>query len=65
MPVAERRGNVEENRLPLAGLVVPDAPDDEVERLALAHPHVRAHTEGKHVDRVVVVRGRLVGVVAK
>jgi leucyl-tRNA synthetase len=42
-----------------------DAPDDEVERLALAHPHVQAHTEGKRVEKVVVVRGRLVGVVAK
>jgi len=45
--------------------VAADAPDDEVERQALAHPHVQAHTAGKRVEKVVVVRGRLVGVVAK
>jgi leucyl-tRNA synthetase len=41
------------------------ASDEELQRLALDHPQVRAHTEGKRVDKVLVVKGRLVGVVAR
>jgi leucyl-tRNA synthetase len=42
-----------------------DASDAELEALALAHPHVQAHTAGKKVGKVVVVKGRLIGIVAK
>jgi leucyl-tRNA synthetase len=49
-----------------ARLTVPaDASDEELHRLALEHPQVRAHTDGKRVDKVLVVKGRLVGVVAR
>ena len=37
----------------------------ELERLALATPHVKAHTEGKRIDRVLVVPGRMVSIVAR
>ena len=43
--------------------VAPDASDAELERLALADPHVRPHLEGKTVKKVVVAKGRLVSVV--
>jgi leucyl-tRNA synthetase len=43
--------------------VAPDAPDAELEALALADPGVRAHTEGKTVKKVVIAKGRLVSVV--
>ena len=42
-----------------------DAAEDELRRLALAQPQVRAHVAGKTVARVVVVPGRLVSIVAK
>jgi leucyl-tRNA synthetase len=42
-----------------------DATDAELEALALAHPQVQAHTAGRTIDKVVVVKGRLVGVVVK
>jgi leucyl-tRNA synthetase len=45
--------------------VTAEASDEELQRLALEHPQVRAHTEGKRVDKVLVVKGRLVGVVAR
>jgi len=49
-----------------ARLTVPaDIDDAALEAAALADPHVRQHTEGKTVQKVVVVKGRLVGVVAK
>ena len=44
--------------------VAVDTPEDELRRLALAHPQVEAHTTGRKVARVVVVPGRLVNVVA-
>jgi leucyl-tRNA synthetase len=42
-----------------------DTADDELRRLALADPHVEAHTAGRTVARVVVVPGRLVNIVAR
>ena len=41
-----------------------DATDEELRTLALAHPHVRTYTAGKSVGKVVIVKGRLVGIVA-
>ncbi|MGD9904872.1 MAG: leucine--tRNA ligase [Vicinamibacterales bacterium] len=41
----------------------PDAPDGELERLALADPAVQPHLAGKAVKKVVVARGRLVSIV--
>ena len=38
---------------------------EELERLALAAPNVRAHVDGKDVVKVVVVPGRLVNVVVR
>jgi leucyl-tRNA synthetase len=42
-----------------------DSGEDDLRRLALEQPQVRAHTAGKTVARVVVVPGRLVSIVAK
>ena len=42
-----------------------DSGEDELRRLALDQPQVRAHTAGKTVARIVVVPGRLVSIVAK
>jgi leucyl-tRNA synthetase len=47
-------------------LTVPaDASEQELERLALADPAVQAHTRGKTITKVVVVRGRLVSIVVQ
>jgi leucyl-tRNA synthetase len=40
-------------------------PDAELERLALADPAVRAHTDGRTIAKVVVVKGRLVSIVVQ
>ena len=49
-----------------ARLSVPiDTAEAEVQRLALAHPHVQARTSGQQVARVVVVPRRLVNVVTR
>jgi leucyl-tRNA synthetase len=49
-----------------ARLTVPAGISDEALRAeALAHPHVVTHTAGRSVERVVVVKGKLVGVVAR
>jgi leucyl-tRNA synthetase len=42
----------------------PSASEPELERLALADAAVRTHLEGKSVKKVIVVKGRLVNVVA-
>jgi leucyl-tRNA synthetase len=44
--------------------VAADAPEHELERLALADPVVAAHVAGRTVRKVVVARGRLVSIVA-
>ena len=43
--------------------VAADTSETELERLALADPHVKAHTDGKTVRKVVVAKGRLVSIV--
>lgn len=40
------------------------APDDEVQKIALADPHVLAHLEGVTVRKVIVVKDRIVNIVA-
>jgi leucyl-tRNA synthetase len=45
--------------------VAPDAPDEELQALALANPGVRPYLEGKDVMKVVVARGRLVSIVVR
>ena len=42
-----------------------DAPDEELERLALESAKVRSQIDGKSVARVIVVPGKLVNVVVK
>jgi leucyl-tRNA synthetase len=42
----------------------PDTADTELERLALADAAVQTHLAGKTVKKVVVVKGRLVSIVA-
>ncbi len=44
--------------------IAADAPDAEIEAAARAHAQVQAHVAGKTIRKVVVVRGRLVGIVA-
>jgi leucyl-tRNA synthetase len=45
-------------------LTVPaDATAQELERLALEDPHVKSHTAGRTVVKVVVVPGKLVSLV--
>jgi leucyl-tRNA synthetase len=43
--------------------VPPALPDAELEKIALADANVQAHTAGKTVKKVVIVKGRLVSVV--
>ncbi len=43
--------------------VLPGISDAELEKIALADPNVLAHTTGKMVKKVVIVKGRLVSVV--
>ena len=43
--------------------VSPSATDAELEKAALAEPHVQAHIAGKTVRKVVVVKSRLVSIV--
>jgi len=45
--------------------VSPSITDEELTALALANAHVQAHTAGKQVTNVKVVKGRLVSIVAK
>jgi leucyl-tRNA synthetase len=45
--------------------VAPEAPEEEVRRLAQAEPKVQEHVAGKQVVKVVVVPGRLVSLVVK
>jgi leucyl-tRNA synthetase len=45
--------------------VAAGASEAELQALALGDPHVRAHTAGKAVEKVVVARGRLVSIVAR
>jgi leucyl-tRNA synthetase len=40
------------------------APEDEVTKIALADPHVMAHLEGLTVRKVIVVKDRIVNIVA-
>ena len=44
--------------------IAKDAPDDEVESLALERDKVKEHIDGKTIRKVIVVPGRLVNVVA-
>jgi len=44
--------------------VAADAADQEIEAAARTHPQVQAHIAGRTVRKVVIVRGRLVGIVA-
>lgn len=43
--------------------VPPDIDDRDLEALALADPHVQAHTAGKTIKKVVIAKGRLVSIV--
>jgi leucyl-tRNA synthetase len=43
--------------------VAPTIADAELEKIALGDPNVQAHTTGKTVKKVVIVKGRLVSVV--
>lgn len=45
--------------------VSPDAPEEEVQALALASAGAQRHTEGKQVVRVIYAPGRLVNIVVK
>ena len=40
------------------------AAEDEVQKIALADPHVMAHLEGLTVRKVIVVKDRIVNIVA-
>jgi leucyl-tRNA synthetase len=44
--------------------VAPGTADAELERLALADPNVQAHVSGKTIKKVVIVKDRLVSIVA-
>jgi leucyl-tRNA synthetase len=44
--------------------VPPAIADAELEKIALADPNVHAHIAGKTVKKVVIVKGRLVSIVA-
>ena len=42
-----------------------DAPKDELEKTALAVPHVQKFLEGKDVKKVIVIPNKIVNIVAK
>ena len=39
--------------------------EDEIKEIALAEPHIVEALEGKNVVKVIVIKGRLVNIVAK
>jgi leucyl-tRNA synthetase len=45
--------------------VQPGMPQDEIERIVMARPKVQANLEGRQVERVVHVPGRLVNIVVR
>ncbi len=45
--------------------VATDISEDDLRSAALAHPQIATYTAGKQVERVVVVSGKLVGIVVK
>jgi leucyl-tRNA synthetase len=45
--------------------VAATATESELESLALADPAVKAHTQGKTIKKVVVVKGKLVSLVVQ
>ncbi|MCE2543628.1 MAG: leucine--tRNA ligase [Acidobacteria bacterium] len=45
--------------------VAVDTPRETLEKMAVEHPHVGAHTAGKRITKVIVVPRRLVNVVAR
>ena len=45
--------------------VAPDSSEDFLRETALADEKIKAHTDGKEVVKVVVIRGRLVNIVIK
>jgi leucyl-tRNA synthetase len=45
--------------------VAADTTESELEALALADPAVKAHTHGKTIKKVVVVKGKLVSLVVQ
>ena len=45
--------------------VAVDTPREMLEKLAVEHPHVGAHTAGKQITKVIVVPRKLVNVVAR
>ena len=46
-------------------MAAPDAPNDELETMALADEKVKEHTAGKTIAKVIVVKNRLVNIVVK
>lgn len=46
-------------------IVSPDALDEELEKLALAHPAIQPYTQGRTVRKVVIAKGRLVSIVVE
>jgi leucyl-tRNA synthetase len=45
--------------------VARDAAEERIKQLALDEPHVKLHLDGKRVDKLVVVPGRLVSLVVR
>ena len=45
--------------------VAADASEAELERLALADPHVAPHVAGKTIAKVIVAKGRLVSIAVR
>ena len=60
-----RRPGAGQRQGPRAADGAADIADGDLEAQALAHPQVQAHLAGKTVERVVIVKGKLVGVVAR
>ncbi len=45
--------------------VAQDTPEQELERLCLADEHIRRHTDGKRIAKVIVVKNKLVNLVVR
>ena len=39
--------------------------NEEIQKLALAQPNVQAHTEGKTIAKVIIIKNKIVNIVAK
>jgi leucyl-tRNA synthetase len=66
LQVSEVEYGLSVNGKPRSRMTVPvETPDAELEKLALADENIQRHIAGKKVAKIIVIRDRLVNIVAK